>query len=66
MTTFPTEMSTAQSTDEQRPSTSDSQRTNEQCEQTIPMKLLVNQSKDHQYVKVSTVVIVNNHRHYFS
>ena len=66
MTTFPTEMSTAQSTDEQRSSTSTSQRTNEQCEQTIPMKSLVNQSTDHQYVKVSTVVIMNNHRYYFS
>ena len=26
----------------------------------------MNQSTDHQHVKVNTVVIVNNHRYYFS
>ena len=26
----------------------------------------MNQSTDHQYLKVSTVVMVNNHRYYFS
>ena len=66
MTTFPTKMSTVQSTDEQRPSTSTSQHTSEQCEQSILMESLVNQSIDHQYVKVNIVVIVNNHRYYFS
>ena len=64
MTTFPTKMSTVQSMDEQRPSTSTS--TSEQCEQSIPIESLVNQSIDHQYVKVNIVVKVNNHRYYFS
>ena len=59
-------MSKDQSMDQQLPSTTASQCIKEQREQSISMDSSMDQSILYQYVKVSTVVIVNSHRYYFS